>query len=190
MGIIKQAIEKYEQNYINKNFVFETREGELCLRFDESNFCHLVGFQYFKNKKIEGKKGWEFLKEEMIDDKDIKKIDKKFFRNILEPRIEVLMRLDDIMKNAKEVKKHQGFEGKQIQFDFSIHDEENKCYYILTMFEDKETHKYCTGASLLKFKDNDERVMLYIPPSEDDVEIKEFFVDKTNEIVNTLRKKI
>ena len=87
------VLQEYYEIFLNP-FIYEYRiqdEGKnICLRFDKENFCHLLGIESIVKYSVpikelhnyKGNEGWKFIKETKLRFKDLKKLNKRSFKNI------------------------------------------------------------------------------------------------------------
>ena len=86
-------LQEYYEIFLNP-FIYEYRiqdeEKNICLRFDKENFCHLLGIESIVKYSVsikelhnyKGNEGWKFIKEQKLRFKDLKKLNKRSFKNI------------------------------------------------------------------------------------------------------------
>lgn len=181
---LQEAQSFYIENLINKSFVFKTQKGLFVFRFDETNFCHLLGLHYF-NPSWKGATGWEMIKDEEITHIAIKRIDKINYASIYKPRINVLYNLKDILAICKYIRKYNRIGNRKFECDLVLNNEKEKNYQVVSFFLDKKTFEYFAGASLLEFSKKDKNVIAYINPN-DYLEIEERYIDNTNQTINNI----
>lgn len=182
---LKNIQNYYKQNFLNKNFVFDTNIGKMVFRFDETNFPHLLGLHHF-NDNYKGKDCWDEIESNHITSSNLKQINKNTYKNTFLPRVEVLYKALDILSNAKTIKKYKKFSEDETNFDCDLvlYDSNFNKYYVITTFIDKNSKCFFAGGSFLLFDKNDLHLLKYINPSNPEIIINNFHISDfdTNDI--------
>lgn len=94
--ITLQTLQEFYEIYLHP-FIYTYRirylsgaEKTICIRFDKSNFCHLLGIEsiakgfvkFKERKKYRGLEGWNNIKNGTIDIKHLKALNKKKFNSV------------------------------------------------------------------------------------------------------------
>lgn len=175
---LKAAQEFYINNLLNKNYVFETDEGRFVFKFEESNFCHLIGLHYF-DSSYQGMHGWKMIENDKITHKILKNLNKNTFETTYKPRIKTLYKIESILANCMSIRKYKQIGNRKFNCDLFVYNDKEKTYDIVSFFLDMETKEFFAGSSLLQFSKNDKYVISYINPLDKEIEIKERYIQKS-----------
>lgn len=183
---LQTAQEYYEANLLNKYFVFETNKGRFVFKFEESNFCHLIGLHHF-NLSFQGKNGWNLIKNKNITYSTLKRLNKNMFNNVYKTRIDVLYKAETIFKHCKTMQKYKKIGTRGFNCDLFIYNDKDKTYDLISFFIDMKTKSFFAGASFIQLSKHDKYAVAYINPLEDSVTIKSRYItDK--QINNSIEK--
>lgn len=155
--------EFYITMFLNKKFVFETNFGRLVIKFDESNFCHLIGLHYY-DRKLKGFQGWELIKKKKITLKEIKKSNKNVFNNTINNRIQVLYKIIDIFQDTKEIKRFKRIDNSKFECDLFMYNKDKNIFYIISFILDNSTKSFFAPESCLLFYKSDLSSIKYLGP--------------------------
>ena len=91
LDILREYYEYFLYSFIyTYTVISQGNRREIELRFDIENFCHLLGIESIARKAIKssdlynyrGKKGWDNIKNGLVDIKHLKSLNKKQFNNV------------------------------------------------------------------------------------------------------------
>lgn len=173
----------YLENLLNRSFVFYTSIGTIVIKFNESNFCHLLGLHHF-NQEYKGITGWKNIELKKITHSILKNIDKKKYETIFKKRADALYKILEIFKKSKTIKIFKDCHDTLFQCDFLLYQHDKRTYYVITVFVDSRTKKYCAGGSLLVYNDSNLSCAKYLAPSENDIDINDYYIDFENKAKN------
>lgn len=151
--------EKYLNQLCNYKHIFNTEYGQLVLKFEKENFCHLIGIHYAYSN-VKGIHGWNLIEDGDITYKNIKSHNKLSYEIIIR-RVEVLENCNMIFESCNYIKINRGGRGK-LECDFFIYDSIKKKFLILAIVIDKSNFNYCVAVSCLSYYTNDSNSLKYL----------------------------
>lgn len=151
--------EKYLRQLCNCKHIFNTEYGQLVLKFEKENFCHLIGIHYTYSN-VKGIYGWNQIEDGYITYKTIRAFNKSSYE-ILVQRITVLENCERIFETCNYIKINKGGNGK-LACDFFIYDSIKKKFLVLAIVIDKSNFNYCVAVSCLSYYTNDSNSLKYL----------------------------
>lgn len=182
---LKEILEIYENELCNRIYKYQLNNKiDIEIIFYIENFCHLLGLQhiYGKNKKYLGINGYNKIKNNYLNRKDLKKHNKLEY-NKLEIKLDHFDEMLNMMKNGEFIKFYQ-YRTKPLSTivaDFVIY--QDKREYLLHLFlrqENRYTNQYSPVSFVVKSK-NDKNMEQYIVGQEHK-KITRFEIIELNEV--------